>query len=82
MILIFLYLRVWLKITFAFLILKEQKEPSRGIHRKRYSENMRQIYRRAPMPKSNFIEIVLRHGCSPVNLLDIFRTPFLKNTLE
>ena len=28
----------------------------------------------------NFIEIALRHGCSPVNLLHIFRTPFLKNT--
>ena len=28
----------------------------------------------------NFIEITLRHGCSPVNLLYIFRTPFLKNT--
>ena len=28
----------------------------------------------------NFIEITLRHGCSPVNLLDIFRTPFPKNT--
>ena len=28
----------------------------------------------------NFIEIALRHGCSPVNLLNIFRTPFLKNT--
>ena len=25
-------------------------------------------------------EIALRHGCSPVNLLHIFRTPFLKNT--
>ena len=30
--------------------------------------------------QSNFIEITLRHGCSPVNLLHIFRTPFLKNT--
>ena len=29
---------------------------------------------------SNFIEIALRHGCSPVNLLHIFRTPFPKNT--
>ena len=29
---------------------------------------------------SNFIEITLRHGCSPVNLLHIFRTPFPKNT--
>ena len=28
----------------------------------------------------NFIEITLRHGCSPVNLLHIFRTTFLKNT--
>ena len=28
----------------------------------------------------NFIEITLRHGCSPVNLLHIFRTPFTKNT--
>ena len=30
--------------------------------------------------QSNFIEIKLRHGCSPVNLLHIFRTSFLKNT--
>ena len=28
----------------------------------------------------NFIEIALRHGCSPVNLLHIFRKTFLKNT--
>ena len=28
---------------------------------------------------SNFIEIALRHGCSPVNLQRIFRTPFNKN---
>ena len=27
-----------------------------------------------------FIEIALRHVCSPVNLLHFFRTPFLKNT--
>ena len=30
--------------------------------------------------QSKFIEITLRHGCSPVNLLHIFRTSFLKNT--
>ena len=30
--------------------------------------------------QSNFIEITLRHGCSPVNLLHIFRTPFSRNT--
>ena len=28
----------------------------------------------------NFIEVALRHGCSPVTLLHIFRRPFLKNT--
>ena len=28
----------------------------------------------------NFIEIVPRHGCSPVNFLDISRTPFPRNT--
>ena len=28
----------------------------------------------------NFIEIALRHGCSPVNLQHIFRIPFPKNT--
>ena len=28
----------------------------------------------------NFIKITLGHGCSPVNLLHIFRTPFLKNS--
>ena len=47
----------------------------------------RKIYKRIPMPKcdfnkvaSNFIEITLWHGCSPVSLLHIFRTPFPKNT--
>ena len=28
----------------------------------------------------NFIEIALWHGCSPINLLHIFRRPFPKNT--
>ena len=43
---------------------------------------MQLIYRRRPMPKlqNNFIEITFWHVCSPVNLLHIFRTPFLKNT--
>ena len=30
--------------------------------------------------QSNIIEITLPHGCSPVNLLHIFRTPFPRNT--
>ena len=32
-------------------------------------------------PRRSMISIkLLRHGCSPVNLLHIFRTPFPKNT--
>ena len=34
----------------------------------------------APNLFCNFIEITLRHGHSPVNLLHIFRTPFPNNT--
>ena len=30
--------------------------------------------------QSNFIEITLQHGCSPVNMLHIFRAPFSNNT--
>ena len=46
---------------------------------------MQQIYRGTPMPKcdfnrADFIEITLRLGGSPVNLLHICRTPFYKNT--
>ena len=74
----------WTKLLFVFTV---QKQPPRSVPRKRCSENMQQIYRRTPMSKcdlnkiaSNFIEIALRHGCSPVNLLHIFRTPFIKNT--
>ena len=37
-------------------------------------------YRSVVSMQSNFTEIALRHGCSPVNLLLIFRTPFFKNT--
>ena len=44
-------------------------------------KEMQQVYRRTPI-QSNFIEITLRHGCSPVNLLHILRTPFPKSTSE
>ena len=40
-------------------------------------ENQKQ---KQPKFQSNFIEITLRHGCSPVDLLHIFRTLFSKNT--
>ena len=68
-----------------------QKQLSGCVLRKRCFENIHQIYRRTPMPKcgfnkvtSNFIEITLGwlggcDGCSPVNLLHIFKTPFPRN---
>ena len=53
------------------------------------SENMQQIYRRAPMPKCDFNKVEKQlywnHTSawdSPVNLLHIFRASFLKNTSE
>ena len=67
-----------------------QKQQPTGVLKKRCSENMQQIYRRAPMPKCdfnkaallcNFIEIALRHRCSLVNLLHIFRHLFLGTPL-
>ena len=54
---------------------------------RRCSENIQQIYRRTPNRsvisiklRSNVIEITLRHGRSPVNLLHIFRMALSKNT--
>ena len=51
----------------------------RSVFKKRCSENMQQVYRRTPMSKCDFnevvkkiIEITLWRGCFPVNFL---RTP-------
>ena len=57
-------------------------EVSRGVFNTRCSENMQQIYRRTPMPKlpCKSIEITLRHECSTVNMLHIFRMPFYRNS--
>ena len=38
---------------------ENQKQPSRGVHRKRCSENMKQIYRTL-MPKCDFDKVVLQ----------------------
>ena len=38
---------------------------------------LQQIYRRTPVLKRDF---TLAHGCSPVDLLHIFRTSFFENT--
>ena len=74
---------------FMYFIISMFKIIETALHRcsyKRCFENMQQIYRRTPMPKCDFnkvalqsLEITLRHGCSPVNLLHIFKTPFSKN---
>ena len=55
---------------------------------KRCFENMQKFYRRTPKPnvisiKLQNIEITLRHGFYPVNLLHIFRAPFYnRNSAE
>ena len=58
-----------------------QKQPSRGVLRKRCSENIQQIYRSVISVKllGKSIEITLRHWCSSVSLLHILRTPFHNN---
>ena len=45
------------KITILYLF---QKQRSRGVLRKRCSENMQQVYRRAPMPKCYFNKVALQ----------------------
>ena len=60
-----------------------QKQPSRCVIIKRCSKNMQKVCRRISMLKCDFnkvAETALRHGCSPLNLLRIFRTRFPKNT--
>ena len=43
--------------------------------------NLKNLYTSQKQP-SSFTEITLRYGCSPVNLLYIFRTPFLRIPLN
>ena len=43
-------------------------------------KGIQQIYRRTPMSKCDFNKVTKRHGCSPVNLLHIFRALFPRNT--
>ena len=57
---------------------RHQKRPSRDVPRERCSKNTQQSYRKTPMPKC--FDIGNRHGCSSVNLLNIFRTSFPRNT--
>ena len=66
-----------------------KKQKKAGVFRKTYSENMQQIYMRTSIMKCDFnkvalvcifTKITIRYGCSTVNLLHVFRTPFRKNT--
>ena len=41
----------------SYVIVLIQKQPSRGVLRKRYSENMQQIYGRTTMPKCDFNKV-------------------------
>ena len=69
---------------------QRQKQPFRGVVRKRCSENLQRIYRRTPMPKKDFNKVVKQlywnctlewiFSCNTVNLLHVFRRPFSKNT--
>ena len=58
-----------------FLCKDLQRQPSRGVLKicSKFTEEH-------PCRSINFIEITLRHRCSSVNLLHIFRTSFLRNT--
>ena len=38
--------------------MESQKQPSRGVLKKRYSENVQQIYRRTLVPKFDFSKVV------------------------
>ena len=50
-----------------------------GIYKESVYWNVDQVLKNFSA-QSNFTEITLQHGCSAVNLLHIFRTPFAKNT--
>ena len=65
-----IYSRTWLSSYLAtadylaknhkvYVVCIMQKQPSRGVLRKRISGNMHQIYRRTPVPKSDFNKVVL-----------------------
>ena len=65
-----------------------QKHPPRGVPRKSVPKICSKVTGERPCRSAvsmklvcNFSEITLRRGCSPVNMLHIFRTPFL-NTSE
>ena len=68
---------MWL---FAHQKAKLQKQPSRGVLKKRCSENIQQIYRRTPMPKCNFNKVALQSSWMfSCKFAAYFRNTFSKN---
>ena len=72
-----------------FKFLRIQKQRSRGVLRIRFLKICSKFTGENPCRNAisikllgTFIKIALQHGCSPVNLLHIFRTPFFQNTFE
>ena len=70
-----------------FKFLRIQKQRSRGVLRIRFLKICSKFTGENPCRNAisikllgTFIKIALQHGCSPVNLLHIFRTPFHRNT--
>ena len=59
---------------------ENQKQPSGGVPRERCLKICSKFTGEHPCWSAISIEIALRHGCSPINCLHIFRTTFLKNT--
>ena len=85
-ILIYLYEFIHIFVFIWFLVVGNRASPWSSRPEvflgKRCFENMQQIYRRTPMPKCNFNKVTIQQGCSPVKMLHIFRTPFLRSYLE
>ena len=44
-------------VYFKHRVPEKQKQPSRGVHRKRCSENIQQIYGRVPVPECDFNKV-------------------------
>ena len=60
-----------------------QKQSARGVLKKVAPKICWRTHMRISIKlQTNFIEITFLHGCSPVDLLDIFRTHFYKNNFE
>ena len=72
----------------SMLTLNTQKQPSKGVAYSEATSKICCIFTGVHPCRnvisinfqSNFIEIALRHGLSPINLLHIFGTSFSKNS--